>query len=211
MGKPIHLFVSSSPELVSEREIIGQIIATMPMTIGWRIGHTPLPGSSSDDRALWVEECDLYAVILGHDFSAPMGEELGKVLNKRLGGAAQIEPMAFWFKCTPSPSAQNTIHHVRLKWLIYDRLDRFETMFKMELIRNLLKQASRLELSMGDLAGLALTLEHLKKEVADRAGTEKPDQEPGPYLAVKPDSTDAGQGGVILGREVLERSGLRSS
>lgn len=194
MSKPIHLFVSSSPELAPEREIVGQIIATMPLTIGWRIGHTPLPGSSLDNRALWVEECDVYALILGHDFSAPMGEELRKATNK------EIVPLAFWSRCTPSPSAQNTINHVRLKWRIYTRLDQFQAMFTMDLVRALIKRASRLGLATNDLAGLAVTLERLKKETAYLADiSEQEETEPGPR------QTDAGRGGVILGREVLDR------
>ena len=193
MSKPIHLFVSSSPELAPERETIGQIIATMPMTIGWRIGHTPLPGSSRDNSALWVEECDIYALILGQDFSAPMGEELRKAINK------EVAPLAFWSRCTPSPSAQNTINHVRLKWRIYAKLDRFQRLFTVDLVRALVKQADKLELATGDLAGLALTLERVKLEGAQEIETDQEETERGSS------PTDAGRGGVILGREVLDR------
>ena len=44
MSKPIHLYVSSSPGLSVEREAIARVVAALPLTIGWRIGHTPLPG-----------------------------------------------------------------------------------------------------------------------------------------------------------------------
>jgi len=76
MSRPIHLYISSSPDLYAEREAVAQIVAALPLTIGWRIGHTPLPGQQVGDDVVCVGAWDLYAVILGHDFAAPMGSEL---------------------------------------------------------------------------------------------------------------------------------------
>lgn len=184
MPKPIHLFVSSSPDMQAEREIVGQVVAQLPVTLGWRIGHTPRTGVAEEDRALWVEECDLYVLILGQDFAAPMGDELRRVANKG------IKPMAYRKVCTPSPSAQNTIRYIALDWHVFNRPDEFRQMLTRDLLHALINQASKLELVLVDLAGLVRLFESLNK---------RPEQEPGPK------QTDAGRGGVILGREVLER------
>ena len=68
MSKAIHLYVSSSPELLAEREIVGQVVAGYPLTLGWQIDHTPLPGQVSTDHVDRVLVCDVNAIILGQDF-----------------------------------------------------------------------------------------------------------------------------------------------
>ena len=64
MSRPIYLYVSSSPDLYAEREAVAQIVAGLPLTIGWRIGHTPPPGQPMGDEVVRACECDLYALIL---------------------------------------------------------------------------------------------------------------------------------------------------
>ncbi len=181
MTKPIHLFVSSSPDLVEEREMVGQVIAQIGLNIGWRIGHTPRLGAEAEERALWVEECDIYAILLGQDFAAPMGEELLKVLSK------QVKPLAYHKLRTPSPSTLNTLHHIPLRWKHFVTPAQFRTLFTRDLLKALIDQAEKLELNLADLAGMLRLLE------------------PPPPLPTVTATGDAGQGGVILGREASER------
>jgi hypothetical protein len=153
------------------------------VTIGWRIGHTPRPETADQEHALWVEECDIYAIILGQDFSAPMGDELRKALNKG------IRPLAYHKRLTPSPSALNTLHHVPLEWYRFTAPQQFRSRFTRDLLRSLIDQAKELGLNLGDLAGMMHLLEPEKAA---------------PPPVTDPKLGDAGQGGVILGREVLE-------
>ena len=47
MPGAIYLFVSSSPDLVAEREALGQAVAELPISVGFEIMHTR-PGEAAD-------------------------------------------------------------------------------------------------------------------------------------------------------------------
>lgn len=76
MPGAIYLFVSSSPDLVAEREALGQAVAELPVSVGLEIMHTR-PGEATDigEALAFIERCDLYVIVLGADFAAPMGIE----------------------------------------------------------------------------------------------------------------------------------------
>jgi hypothetical protein len=190
MSKPIALFVSSSPELQVEREIVGQVVATLPLTIGWRIGHTPMPwdmlGSQpAGDDVARVEQCDLYALILGHDFAAPMGVELRQAV------ARGISPLAFRKKCTPSPSAQDAIRRLDIEWRVFVSSAQLRQLFTRDLSQAMLLHATQLGLEVKELEGLSEWARQLENE---------PEEEPASR------HHDAGRSGVILGREVWDKS-----
>jgi hypothetical protein len=186
MSKPIHLYVSSSPDLYAEREAVAQIVAALPLTIGWRISHTPPPGQVMGDDVLRVGECDLYAVILGHDFAAPMGFELRQAL------ARVQRPMTVYRKdCTFSPSAQEAVRTLDLSWQRFSTLDAFRSMFKRDLLQAVLQQATALGLELDEVQRLV----ELSREAAEEDSTRR---EPGRGRG------DAGRSGRILGREVWE-------
>ncbi|MFN2166442.1 MAG: hypothetical protein ACK2U9_09285, partial [Anaerolineae bacterium] len=77
MPRPIRLFVSASADLEAERDAIGRLVAALPVTLGWEIGRTPLPGSEPDQVTVHVApyDCDLYIFVLGRDITAPAGSE----------------------------------------------------------------------------------------------------------------------------------------
>lgn len=194
VSKPIHLYVSSSPDLSVEREVIAQVVAALPLAIGWRIGHTPLPGQLESGSIATVEECDLYALLLGHDFSAPMGQEL------RLARALGRAPFgAYRFECTLSPSAQDAAQYcvrtLDLAWQRFSSIERFQAMFRRDLLQAVLRQATTLGLVLGEMQRLmeqARLIEQARE--ADAAGAEQADRRGG----------EAGRSGRILGREVWE-------
>ena len=63
MTRPVHLFVSSSPDLTAEREALGQAVAELPISVGFEIKHTA-PGEDADiDQVLaFIKQCDLLFV-----------------------------------------------------------------------------------------------------------------------------------------------------
>ena len=185
MPKPIHLYVSSSPELTVEREVIAQVVAALPLTIGWRIGHTPLPGQLGAESVVGVEACDLYALLLGHDFAAPMGQEL------RLARALGRAPFgAYRCECTLSPSAQEALRALDLTWHRFSAPERLRTMFRRDLLQAVLKQATTLGLALGEVQRL---IEQAREADAGESA-EQVDRRRG----------EAGRSGRILGREVWE-------
>jgi len=186
MSRPISFYVSSSPDLSAEREAVAQIVAALPLAIGWQIGHTPSPGQSIGDEVVRVGECDLYAVILGHDFAAPMGFELRQAL------ASGQQPIAAYRKdCTFSPSAQEAIRTLDVAWQRFSTLEAFRSMFRRDLIQAVLQRATALSLELGEVQRLV----ELGRE-AEGEGSAK--AEPGRGQG------DAGRSGRILGREVWE-------
>lgn len=200
VSKPIHLYVSSSPDLSVEREAIAQVVAALPLAIGWRIGHTPLPGQLESASTAAVEECDLYALLLGHDFSAPMGQEL------RLARALGRAPFgAYRFECTLSPSAQDALRTLDLAWQRFSSAEQFRTMFRRDLLQAVLRQATTLGLALGEVERL---MEQKRQPDAPRlrgaaSGADADDSGAGAERVDRRRS-EAGRSGRILGREVWE-------
>jgi hypothetical protein len=185
MPKPIRLFVSSSPDLQLERDVVGQVIAELPLMLGWQIDHTPLPGELVRDNLEHVARCDLYVVILGQDFAAPMGAELQRALL--LGK----QPLAYRKRCTSSPSSQDAVRRLDIRWRAFGVPDALRTWFARDVLQALLNQAVSLGLGLAEL-------ERLLGLAQDKA-----DQLEQGHRAERRRG-EAGRSGVILGREVWE-------
>lgn len=190
MSGPVQLYVSSSSELSAERESIGQIVAALPVTLGWQISHTPLPGSL--DTGVGVVEldarlrdADLYALVLGQDLSAPMGFEMRTMLTtgRRPLGAYRKE-------CNHSPSAQDAVRALDVTWQRFSSLAAFSTSFRRDLLRAVLEIGPALGLDLADVERL---LRDQQSEGADSVG-----------LDVDRRRGEAGHSGRILGREVWQ-------
>jgi len=183
MTRPIYLFVSSSPDLATERDSVGQVTATLPLTIGWRISHTPTPPGGGQESTGLVEGCDLYVLILGHDFAAPMGTEL------RRAAKAGRKPLAYRAKVTYSPAAQEAIRTCDVEWQVYSGVHEFLPLFRRDLVHALLRDAQSLGLELREV-------ERLMELASDADAAAAMGQ------AGRPRG-DAGRSAVILGREVL--------
>jgi hypothetical protein len=49
-------------------------VAELPISAGFEIMHTT-PDADIGETLAFIEQCDLYAILLGADFAAPMGLE----------------------------------------------------------------------------------------------------------------------------------------
>jgi hypothetical protein len=184
MARPIHLFISSSPDLALEREVLGQAVAELPISVGWEIKHTPRPGEDAAEPLAFLERCDLYLVVLGADFAAPMGLEWRQAL--RLG-----KPLLAYRKRTlHSPSAQTLLRESsvtgNVTWTAFDLPQELKTHITQALARTVLDRGEQFGLSLDDVQAL-LTLAGAKEEGGESSETER--------------RRGAGRGGVILGRE----------
>jgi len=194
MIKPIRLYVSSSPDLSAEREAIARVVAALPLAIGWQIGHTPLPGQLGGAGVVTVQECDLYAVLLGHDFSAPMGQELRVARS-----LSRVPFAAYRYDFTLSPSAQDALRTLDLDWKRVSSTGgcfvsaRFEAMFRRDLLEALLEQATTLGLKLGEV-----------RRLLDEAREGDAGREDRTADRVDRRRDEAGRSGRILGREVWE-------
>jgi hypothetical protein len=196
MSDPIHLYVSSSSDLAAEREVIGQIVAALHVTLGWRISHTPVPGPLEDmidiaELDARIRECDLYAVILGQDLTAPMGYEVRNALTQSQYHSGAKLVGAYRKDCTRSPSAREAARTLKVEWLRYADLQSFGARFKRDLIKRVLDEGPDLGLVLADVALL------LRDQRADEPEPQAPDGDTSSEIA--------GRGGRIIGREVWGR------
>jgi len=76
MASRLRLFVSAAPDLEAEREVIGQTVAELPVSLGWAIKRTPKRGEPLRPALEAVEACDFYVLLLATDIRAPVGLEL---------------------------------------------------------------------------------------------------------------------------------------
>lgn len=183
MPGPVRIAVSSSPDLYAERELVNQVIAELPLTIGWRIEHSPLSGKpmSSTDMA----RTDLFVLMLGSDFAAPMGAELAQA------GAARRDILAYRKKCSRSPAAQDAVRREDVDWRGFAHLAEFRTLFMRHLLRVVLRRALELGLDLGEIERLSQLSQHIE-------GAEE-------GLPDGLERREAGHSGVILGREIWHK------
>ncbi len=181
MPRPIRLFVSCSPDLAAEREMLGRLIAALPVSLGWDVAYTPLPGERPRPGLISVADSDIFLVLLGHDFAAPMGVEWAD--------AALRERSRFAFRKNGlnSPSAQLHLRETRahVAWEAFDGPD--------DLRQKLTPLLAQLLLDRGEYFGLQLSEVDGLLAVVKAARDEEPPEE-------EDTRRGAGRGGVILGR-----------
>jgi hypothetical protein len=74
MADNILLYISAANDLEVEKDLLGRVITEIPVTMGWKITHTPTKGGSPDLNA--IREADVHLFLLGSDIRAPLGFEL---------------------------------------------------------------------------------------------------------------------------------------
>jgi len=176
MSRPIRLYVSSSPDLAPEREAVGRAVAGLPVSTGWEVRHTPRGGEPLEDALAFVASCDLYVVLLGADFAAPMGSEWREAAR---GGRLRL---AFSKRVLHSPSAQWVLQQG--EWTPFSSAAELEGLLTRLLARALLDRGEHLGLHLEDVEGLLGVLGEEER---------RPDGEPDRR-------SGAGRSGVILGR-----------
>jgi hypothetical protein len=159
--------------------MVGQIVADLPVEVGWEIKHTVGPGEDDREALTFVERCDFYLLVLGGDFAAPMGVELRKA--QRQGRRV----LAYRKDVPHSPSAQRLLRQTDLAWTTFQTL--------LELKREVSRALAKAILDQGERFGLHVNEVQALLEITE---SEKEEEEPGEIDRRR----GAGRGGVILGR-----------
>ncbi len=175
---PIRLYVSSSPDMEPEREAVGRAVASLPISTGWEIHHTPHPEEPLDQALALAASCDLFVVLLGADFAAPMGGEWRQAMESRR------VVLAFHREGLHSPSGEWALRQRDVAWEPFSSAQELEGLLARRLARALLDRGERLGLRVEDVERLLAFL------------SEEEPPSPGPDRR-----TGAGRSGVILGRE----------
>jgi hypothetical protein len=179
MPRPIRLFVSSSPDLAPEREIVGQAVAALPVDVGWEIKHTIGPGQDDREALTFVERCHFHLLLLGGDFAAPMGVELLKAQRQR------IRVLAFRKDVPYSPAARRLLRRLDVLWTTFETPLELRREVSQALAIAILERGEHFGLHVDEiLALLEITDSHEEKETAGEMERRR----------------GAGRGAVILGR-----------
>ena len=178
MPRPIRLYVSSSPDMEPEREALGRAVASLPVSTGWEIHHTPHPEEPLDRALSLAASCDLFVVLLGADFAAPMGSEWRQAMESRRVA------LAFYREGLHSPSGEWALQQRSVAWESFSSAGELEGLLTRRLARALLDHGERLGLHVDDVEGLLALLGEEEEEPSP-----EPDRRSG-----------AGRSGVILGR-----------
>jgi hypothetical protein len=178
MADTVQLFVSSSPDLVAEREVIGQAVAELPVSLGWEIKHTPRAADEAQEALDFLQHCDIVLLVLGADFAAPMG------LEWQRAQAGHTPVLAYRKAELHSPSAQALLRESAIGWTRFESPQQLKARITQDLARLLLDRGETLGLQVEDI-----------RPLADLAGDEQVESEEGPDRR-----RGAERGGVILGR-----------
>jgi len=153
LKRAIRLFVSSSPELVAEREVVGQTVAEVPISEGWEIMHTPTLGADIQDVLEFIDTSDFYVMLLGADFTAPMGIEWSEAL------ASGRQMTAYRKRGLYTPAALHLLHqYPDTQWTEFSTSVELKTKMRRSLIQSVLDNGELFGLQVFEIDALLLAL-----------------------------------------------------
>jgi len=179
MAERLRLFVSAGPDLDAEREIIGQAVARLPVSLGCSIKRTPRRGAPLSPALEAVRDCDIYVLLLGTDIRAPVGLEL--ITARRAGKTVS----AFLKEETSrTPAARAFIRGAGVNWTPFRSGQDLEILIQKALAQRILEQAERYAISPVEWETLSALVEQPgDKKIAEVTPAE---------------ARGAGGGGVII-------------
>ncbi len=181
MRRAVRLYVSASADLEAERDLVGRLVAGLPVTTGWEIGRAALPGRETDEVTVHVapQDCDLYIFMLGRDITAPAGVEWD-------AANAVQHPILALLKNVPRTPAGQVFQRVGIgEWTSYGSAGQFERIVRAWLVRCLLDGQDRFGLVLSEVEALIVLAARLARETDP------------PFPAGDPERS-AGGAGVIL-------------
>lgn len=188
MRRAVRLYVSASADLEAERDLVGRLVAGLPVTLGWQIGRAALPGRESDEVTVHVapQDCDLYLFMLGRDITAPAGVEWD-------AAHAVQHPILALLKNVPRTPAGQVFQRLGIgQWTAYSSRAEFERIVRAWLVRQLLDGQERFGLVLTEVEALIALASRLAREAeAPSAPASDPDR-------------SAGGAGVILATHSVE-------
>jgi len=175
--RELSLYVSASPEMDPECELLGQMLAQLTPSVRWQIKRTPPAHDKTDPDWVALETADFYVLLVGRDITAPIGVEYV---------AAQEHGIpAFCYRnraATPSPALSAFMRQIRTDWQSYETPQAFASELRKQLVRRLIEGTPGYGLSLQEIERLAAELREVDED--EQGGTES--------------RRGAGRGGVIL-------------
>lgn len=160
--------------------MLGQAVAELPVSQRWEIRHTPRPDDDVTEALPFIADCDLYVIVLGADFAAPMGVEWNEAL--RTGRSV----LAYRRIVLHSPAAQEFIRRAGVEWRDFSSPQELKRRLSSDLARLLLERGENFGLLVEEIEALLRQVEAEEGEAQAPADLER--------------RRGAGQSAVILGR-----------
>jgi len=133
MAQELRLYVSASPEMNPECELLGQLFAGMLKSVKWVIKRTPGRHENVNPDIDALRASQFYLILLGTDIWAPIGVEW------RVAQGAHLFTFAFRnINKPPSPAASVFARDSRLAWQQYRSPQEFIQQFEHALVAQLL-------------------------------------------------------------------------
>jgi hypothetical protein len=167
MSARLRIFISVGPDLQAEREVVGQVIAALPVSSGWVIKYTPAHGDPADPTMEAVAASDLYALLLGRDVTAPMGSEL--YVARQTGKKA----MAFVREVPHTPAARVFLKESPVQWTGFEKPGDLGSLLQTALVEQILERPDAYRLTVPDWEALSTLSADLGQEAA--SGRQKDD------------------------------------
>ncbi len=183
MPERFHLFVSAGPDLELEREVIGRVVAQLPVQLGWEIKRTPPPGEPRPADLTGVMQCDLFVFMMGQDIAAPVGIEWEAA--RRSG--RRVVPLLR--KGRRTPAAAIFLRELQIDWQLFDSAVELEKLVRAALVDVLLERAVDFGLAPDEWEAL----NRMRKAEEEEKGKREEQAE----MVLEP--AGAGGGGIILG------------
>lgn len=148
INRPVTIYISAAADLMAEREALGRMIATLPITLAWRIVQTPLGAELLDLEA--VRQADLYLLLLGSDIRAPIGLEWYTAHYAR-------RPIHAFLKqgLARTPAGQTFVREVNLAWQPFTTAVELSKQVERALAEHLIHNAVHYSLSPAELTKLS--------------------------------------------------------
>jgi hypothetical protein len=177
------IYISAASDLMAEREALARMIASLPVTLAWRIMQTPVRDLDPVDLEA-LGSADLYFLIMATDIRAPVGLEWLMAHRTR-------HPDGVYLKrgVPRTPAGQVFINDVGLAWQSFHDVPDLCRQVEHTLAEHLIHHAVRYSLSPEEIAGLEALLTSSTPAETEGRGTE------------------AGHSAVVLSRDRFEPSG----
>jgi len=168
MARRLRTFISTGPDLVTEREVVGQAIAGLPISLGWVIKYTPERQQPWEMVEAAVEACDFYALLLGADISAPVGSELyvARSAGKRIS--------AFLKEVPRTPAAQVFMKQSPVQWRHFRSEEELGSLIKKAIVDQILELPERYGTTVADWEALSILSHELGKAALEQRSGDTP-------------------------------------
>jgi hypothetical protein len=148
-NQPVIIYISAASDLIAEREALARMIAELPVTLPWRIVHSPTAAGPIDAEALI--NANLYFLVMGSDIRAPVGLEL------HTAGRAGKTPFAFAKRgvgYTPAGEIFVKENRSKLNWRSFTNPAQLNRQVQRFVIQHLLQRAITYVLTPAEIADL---------------------------------------------------------